>query len=246
MNLLLTNDDGIYGEGLTVLASALIKAGHAVTVVAPDCNNSAVSHKINMRDPLSLTDYSKEFGYPAYTLSGTPADCVMFALKQLGVQPHALLSGINDGMNLGSDCLYSGTVAAAQEGAQNGLPSLAFSANYHCTREFFQKAADFIVARLKEWIDLAGEAQGALNVNLPVKEEIKGVRLCRCAKITYYPAYERQCSDGKTLYRYNLGANRPEAEEGENDVQLFRQGYVTLTPLLLDQTDHSLLERWKK
>ena len=97
MNLLLTNDDGINGEGLTVLALALIKAGHSVTVVAPDCNNSAVSHKINMHSPLRLSDHSKQFGYPAYALNGTPADCVMFALGALKIEPRKRLHVLGHG-----------------------------------------------------------------------------------------------------------------------------------------------------
>lgn len=243
MNFLLTNDDGIEGEGLITLAHALIKVGHEVTIVAPDCNNSAVSHKINMRGQLSLSNYTEKLGVRAYSFSGTPADCVMFALKVLDVKPQAVLSGINDGMNLGRDCIYSGTVAAAQEGAQNGIPSIAFSTDYKSTKEGYQKAADFILKHLEAWVTLACQAHGALNVNLPTKEEIKGIRICRTANTTYFPEYER--IDGENTYQYRFGMP-PVIDEGENDARLFRQGFVTLTPLTLDMTDHFLLERWKQ
>ena len=244
MNLLLTNDDGIDGEGLQILASALTKAGHEVTIVAPDRNNSAVSHKISMREPLRLTDRTKEFGFQTYTLSGTPADCVKIALTVLGLKPTAVFSGINDGVNLGRDCMYSGTVGAAQEGAQNGIPSIAFSTHYNSTKEDFQKVSAFILAHLEEWTNLASQINGALNVNLPSKEEIKGIKFCRTANTIYFSEYD--CLNGKDTYQFHLGGKPPAVDKGENDTNLFREGFVTLTPLTLDMTDHSLLERWKQ
>lgn len=244
MNLLLTNDDGINGEGLTVLALALIKAGHSVTVVAPDCNNSAVSHKINMRSPLRLSDHSKQFGYPAYALNGTPADCVMFALGALKIKPQAVLSGINDGMNLGSDCMYSGTVGGAQEGAQNGIPSIAISANYHCDCNLFEKAARIVTENLEEWVLLAKETKGALNVNIPAKQTIRGIRFCKTVKHNYNSRYV-QNEDGS--FSFDLSNSLLESEAcDDGDYPLFRKGYVTVTPLLLDKTDYDLLERWKQ
>lgn len=243
MKILLTNDDGIESEGLTVLASALKKAGHDVFVVAPDRNNSAVSHKINMRDPLHCYDRSSEFGYAAYALTGSPADCVMFALSPLSIAPDLVLSGINNGMNLGSDCMYSGTVGAAQEGAQNNLPAIALSANYHCDRAFFEKAAAVVLEHLCEWYAYARRTRGALNINLPVKGEIKGMRLCRTAKHEYNARFDRN-EDGS--YNFHLSNDKLKVEQSEdNDYYLFHQGYVTVTPLLLDMTDHLLLKAWK-
>ncbi len=243
MKILITNDDGIESEGLTVLALVLNKAGHEITVVAPDRNNSATSHKINMRDPLHCFDRSAEYGYKAYALWGTPADCVLFALGALGICPQLVLSGINNGMNLGSDCMYSGTVGAAQEGAQNGLPAIALSADYHCDRAMFEKAALIVRERLDEWYAYAQHMRGALNINLPVKRDIKGERLCRTAKHDYNTRYIKN-EDGS--YGFNLSNDLLKVEQNEeSDFYLFHQGYVTVTPLLLDMTDHTLLKAWK-
>ena len=248
MNILITNDDGVEGEGLNALASALTEAGHTVTVVAPDCNNSAVSHKINMREPMRLADRSAGRGYRAYALSGAPADCVIFALYALDEQPELVLSGINDGNNLGSDCMYSGTVSGAQEGAQNGIPSIALSTDYQCDADDYARAARLFLENFADWTALAAQCKGALNINIPVKRELKGIRICPTAKIRYFPAYDCIDPDGG-IYQYRLGTSKecpPLVEEGENDAQLFREGYITLTPLALDMADSALLERWKK
>lgn len=240
MEVLLTNDDGIDGEGLQALASAFFKAGHDVVVVAPDCNNSAVSHKINMWAPLHLKDLSKD--YPAYSLSGTPADCVQFALYALGIKPSVILSGINNGNNLGSDCMYSGTVAAAQEGAQKKIPSIALSTDFNCDYADFSRAAEIVLANFNEWLKLAEQTNGALNVNIPVKTENKGVRICRAANLTYFPSYKR--IDKSDDYEFSFGP-RSVPDDGDNDTRLYRAGYITVTPLRLNMTDDDVIERWK-
>lgn len=248
MNILITNDDGIEGEGLHALASALTAAGHTVTVIAPDCNNSAVSHKINMREPMRLAECSRGRGYRAYSLSGSPADCVIFALYALNEKPELVVSGINDGNNLGSDCMYSGTVSGAQEGAHNGIPSIALSTDYRCNQDDFARAAELFVENFAAWTEYARQCKGALNVNIPVKRELKGTRICHTARVKYFPAYE--CVDPEQgIYRYCVGTSEkcpPQVDEGENDARLFRAGYITLTPLTLDRADVSLIERWTK
>ena len=124
--ILLTNDDGIEAEGLKTLEEALKDLAHLV-VVAPDQERSAVSHGLTLRAPLSL----QEIGPDHYVLNGTPADCVIYALRHLFVQfPDLVISGINHGANLGDDIMYSGTVAAAREAAAHGIPSMAVSQAY--------------------------------------------------------------------------------------------------------------------
>lgn len=244
MNLLLTNDDGIEGEGLRALASALIKNGHAVTVVAPDRNNSAVGHKATLHAPLHLADLSGEYGYPAYSLSGTPSDCVMFALGELAVKPQILLSGINEGVNLGSDCMYSGTVGAAQEGAQNRIPSIALSTDYHCTPEDYERVAKIVLEHLDEWYAQAKETGGGLNVNIPAKGEVKGIRFCPTVRHEYNTCYVKN-DDGTYSVDLKNGKLRIQGEEN-GDYPLFKLGYITVTPLTLDMTDRNLLKRWQK
>lgn len=244
MKLLLTNDDGIDGEGLKVLAEALRESGHEVTVFAPDCNNSAVSHKITMFSPVRAekVDFN---GIEAYAVSGSPADCVLLAVCGFFVKPDMVISGINCGINLGSDVIYSGTVAGAMEGAQNGIPSLALSLGIrsrHTEIErsaFFARAASLTIEKLEEWANLAREVEGIVNVNFPVTEP-KGYRFCSASRTNYQTAYEEE--EGG----YRMRFNPPAPSEADGDIPLFCDGYVTVTPLKLNLTDEKTLERWQK
>ena len=128
MHILLVNDDGIHSPGLRLLAQALHGTGRQVTVVAPDRERSAVGHGITLRDPLFVQEFDWE-GVPAYSCSGTPADCTQLGLMALTQDPVDLVvSGPNRGLNLAGDLQYSGTVAAALEGAKKGCKAMALSA----------------------------------------------------------------------------------------------------------------------
>lgn len=248
MNILITNDDGIESEGLHALARALADAGHIVTAVAPDSNNSAVSHKFNMRSPMRLVDCSEGKNYRVYSLTGSPVDCILFSLYELNEAPEIVLSGINDGSNLGTNCMYSGTVGGAQEGANCGIPAIALSTDYKCDTADFSRVAKIVVENLAVWFEYAKQTLGGLNVNIPAKREIKGVRFCKTARMHYFPQYE--CIDSeKGIYQYRLGAidrKPPVIEEGENDARLFDEGYISITPLSLEMTDNDLLQRWQR
>jgi len=240
MRFLLTNDDGIDGEGLKTLASVCKKAGHDVLIVAPTENNSAVSHKLTMRNPLRAELRERD----TYAVSGTPADCVLFALKALAANPDIVISGINDGVNLGSDVLYSGTVAGAMEGAQNGIPSIALSlptfANLH--NGTVRQAAEIFIRHLAEWTNLAQGVEGILNVNFPSLLPERGIRLCRCSKTNYCTHYHAT-EDGS----YTMEFHPPrEAKKEEADIPLHHAQNITLTPLRLNLTDEALLRRWRK
>ena len=168
MKILITNDDGIDAEGLLLLVQAVLKAGdHDVTIVAPAHQCSAMSQRITLREKLILkkTDY-KVPGVKAYSLTGTPADCVKVALAHVikGDWPDAVFSGMNFGYNSGFDIIYSGTVGAAMEGILHGIPSFAFSNAAYISN-------DLAVARLPELINILLEKEkdvsGIWNVNIP-------------------------------------------------------------------------------
>lgn len=240
MKILLTNDDGIEGEGLCTLASALKAAGHEVTVVAPTENNSAVSQKITMRSALRV----RKTDAHSYAVDGSPADCVLVALCHLGLRPDVLLSGINAGCNLGSDVYYSGTVGAAAEGAQNGVPSIALSQRLHLEEggetvsEKFRRAAELTVQKLSEWRKLACETD-YLNVNFPACPP-RGFRFCEQARSVYHNAYI-ETEEG---LRMDISKS-PECVTA-GDIPLLRAGYVTVTPMMSNRTDRAVLRKWEE
>jgi len=167
MQILLTNDDGVGAPALWALRGRLAELGR-VTVVAPRCEQSGVSHAITYLSAISAEGVRGPGGGEAYAVSGTPADCVKFALHQiLPSRPDLVVSGINMGLNLGCNVFYSGTVAAAVEGAINGILSFAFSA---CPSNSPERAADEALRVLRLLLGLAhagGDGALAFNVNIP-------------------------------------------------------------------------------
>ena len=144
MRLLISNDDGIFAPGVRTLANTMNAAGHQVTVVCPDRERSATGHGITLHQPIraNLVEGVYDEGITAWACSGTPADCVKLALwSLLDEKPDYVLSGINQGANLGTDVLYSGTVSAAMEGIMEGIPSIALSLTSFTLKDF-QPAAD--------------------------------------------------------------------------------------------------------
>lgn len=234
MKILLTNDDGIQSEGLISLASALKNEGHEVFVAAPTGNRSAVSHQLTMRGAISV----EPRGENIYAIGGSPVDCVLISMFSLGFSPELVLAGINYGGNVGSDVLYSGTVAAALEGAQSGVPSVAVSQFLRPNEpreeigEKFRRAAKIACENLSLWREFAAKT-GALNVNFP-DGEIAGIRVCPLSKTIYKSSYS------PTEGGLTMDLNPPEST-GEGDFTLLRRGYLTLTPLLLDLTDRAAL-----
>lgn len=169
MKILLTNDDGVNAPGIEVLADKLRKAGHGVVVVAPASNQSGVSHSISFfHGPCKL----KEIARDTWSCEGSPADCVVIALSggiPDFVKPDVIVSGINYGANLGTDIIYSGTAAAARQGALFNIPSLALSLVWGDSW-YWEMAADFSAANLEQMID-CWKPDSFVNVNIPNRPE---------------------------------------------------------------------------
>lgn len=239
MKILLTNDDGIDGEGLHALAHALKEKGHDLLIAAPSENNSAVSHKITMRSAIPM----KQLAPNIYAIGGTPVDCVLVALCYLNFRPDLILSGINAGVNVGSDVHYSGTVAGAMEGTLDGIPSIALSQYLHTwfgaenVRLALDRAAATTAENLPKWVELAKEA-GMVNINFPA-QELKGYRFCKQAHTFYNTGYELK-EDGLHML-FN-----PPQSASDGDISLLKEGYVTITPLKTDLTDYEMLLKWEK
>ncbi len=244
MRILLTNDDGILSPGLKAIADALAPS-HDVTVIAPDRNWSISGHNRTMDRPLRVTEANIGEGFKAFSTDGSPADCVALAvLGFLEQPPELVVSGINQGNNLGDDITYSGTVAAALEGIINGLPSIAVSMNTDPTWPV-DVGAQFVV-RLVQQVTERGLAKDILlNVNIPnlTHEEIKGVQITTLGR----RIYDDQLVVGKDprgRAYYWIGGNiiRSEGAHG-TDVAAIADGYVSITPIHLDMTNHAILEK---
>ena len=234
MDILLVNDDGIHAPGLRLLAEALRGAGHSLTVVAPDRERSAVSHGITTRDPLFVQEVPWE-GIPAYSCSGTPADCTQLGLKALAPKPVDLVvSGPNNGINTAGDLLYSGTVAAAMEGAKLGVKAIALSAPAEADKPTVVQ----VFLKLLAQLDLEADVRQVLNINVPARpwEEIRGVRWAPQGDCIWLGAYEERVSPSGRRYFWSTYGGYSQAE-GDDDRSLLEKGYVTLTPLTYEMTD---------
>jgi 5'-nucleotidase len=244
MKVLLTNDDGITAPGLNVLRRALLEVpGIELAVIAPDSNRSATARSITFHEALTVEEVEFGDGTTGFATSGTPVDCVRFAvLGLIDFEPELIVSGINHGANLGDDITYSGTVAAAFEGIMLALPAIAVSQQLARDREAdFDHAAAF-VARLVEELERVPMPEGTLlNVNAPPGEP-RGVRAGRLGKRIYHDRMELDSEqDGRRSYRIYTGEPSFQREEG-TDFAAIADGYISVTPLHFDLTDQAGIE----
>jgi 5'-nucleotidase len=266
--ILITNDDGVHAEGIRALTRGLAGVGRVVTV-APDREQSATSHALTLHRPLRVWELAED----VFAVQGTPTDCVLMAVRSLlDRRPDVVVSGINDGPNMGDDVNYSGTVAAAIEGSLLGVPSLAVSLGKEVERDFGAAAA--IAARLTRTV-LEREMPGppadelpvvtgrgddgepiqrpaervVLNVNVPGCRagEIGPVRLTRLGKRFYRDAIVEKTDPRGERY-YWIGGEAPtwlnELEDGiMTDFSAVERRHVSVTPLRLDWTDYDGIRR---
>lgn len=244
--ILVTNDDGVYAPGLRVLYEAAQSLGHAV-IVAPETDNSAVSHSLTMNRPLRVVELEQDI----YTLSGTPTDCVTLAInKILPRKPDLLVSGINPGANLGDDISYSGTVSAAIEGTMYGIPSIAFSLEGSVPFDF--TVASAVAWKLASMALTFGLPENTLlNVNIPplAASEMKGIRFTRQGKRVYENAIQETFDPWGRKHYWIGGGIVHWSGDGSTDERAVRSGYISVTPIQLDLTNHSgldyLEQHWK-
>ena len=235
--ILLTNDDGIHSDGLIKLEEALREVGDVYTV-APAAEMSGASHSLTLARPLRIRQIDERH----WTVDGTPTDCVTLALHKIlneTERPHLCASGINYGGNLGDDATYSGTVAGALEATILGVPGIAFSL---VARENFDftEAARFAVTAVRKALT-EGLPDGALlNINIP-RGEIKGVRVTRQGIKNARPIISEHIDPrGKPYYWIGEEYFSSNSEDG-TDYRAIEQGFVSVTPLRSDMTDHRAL-----
>ena len=247
MKILISNDDGYQAPGIVALQEALRDIAD-VDVVAPEHNNSAKSNALTLHSPLYVNTSANGFRY----VNGTPADCVHIALTGLlGYRPDLVVSGINNGANMGDDTIYSGTVGAAMEAYLFGIPAIAFSQTEKGWAHLDVAAAQAraLVERLRADVQTVGQcgAPWLLNVNIPTlpADQIKGVKVVRLGRRHAAERVITQTSPrGETMYW--IGSAGPAKDEGEGtDFHATRHGHISLTPLQVDLTEHERLPWWQ-
>ncbi len=251
MRVLLSNDDGVYAEGILALAQALSEVPDIeLFVAAPDRERSASGHAITVFRPLHVD----EIELPGVTgtvwrVSGTPADCVKLALDSLvPAKPDLLISGINRGPNLGTDVFYSGTVSAAIEATFSDVPAIAISLMAHDNPDYSVAAAfsRFLAVKVLEH---GLPPKSLLNVNVPAVERkhLAGVAMTKLGVRLYNNQYDRRVDPRGRVYYWLAGDLAELHNDPDSDVKAVQQNLISVTPLYLDLTHHSFIpevERW--
>jgi 5'-nucleotidase len=244
MKILLTNDDGVYAQGIGAMRKALQGLGEVV-VVAPDSERSGVGHSITLAHPLRVRNVYIDGELFGYGVGGSPADCVKLAVMEIvKCQPRLVVSGINLGSNTGIHVLYSGTVAAAIEGAVLGIPSIALSLDVSGLPDLEYAARvsrDIIEILLRHDLPRAS----LLNVNFPSvkREEIKGIRITKQYTYSFEESVDRRKDPGGKTYYWLVGGREITVEEEGTDIEAIREGYISITPLRYDLTHHELMRK---
>lgn len=231
MKILLTNDDGIDFLGLKILEETLIESGHEVWVCAPSSPRSATSHCISIHTKVTI----KQVGERRYSCSGYPADCILFAMKgAVPVVPDLIISGINNGYNLSTDIIYSGTVAAAREGAIHGVPSIAVSSER--TEEAVKKAAYFLNQKIETFINICDEFS-FLNINVPTNSNGKDWKIGNLGFLEYYDNVNEMKKEDSLMdndAHYLLQGSAPPEQRCQTkgtDFSIVREGVISITVL---------------
>lgn len=236
LRILITNDDGIFSEGIKCLAEAMSAVGQVI-VVAPDREQSASGHSLTLRHPLRLQKVREHW----YAVDGTPTDCVNMAVQGLLKEdpPHLVVSGINYGVNLGDDVTYSGTVSATFEANLHHLPAVAFS--QQVAEGFsFERSAGMAAEIVRALVTRPLPKDLLLNVNFPAGE-CKGLLWTRLGKRHYHQSIVEKVDPMGRKYYWIAGSPKWEEQEGTDHAAL-TNGYASVTPLHLDLTDYRSLE----
>lgn len=244
INILISNDDGIQSPGIESLVKVLHKE-HKVIVAAPATQQSAMAHALTVRKRLYVEHYApleEKYGVEALMISGTPTDCVKLYMEGIAEEKIDLvISGINNGSNLGTDILYSGTLGAALEGHIHGVPAIALSLDYKAELTF-DFVAETFVKKMEKLMKLSDKPQ-LLNINFPkkLKEDYKwywakqGVR-------DYENAFIPNTDDDGRLYYWVGGEIIDTGNSADTDIELANAGNITVTPILMNWCDFKILD----
>lgn len=249
MQILLTNDDGIYAPGLAAMERALARLG-TVNVVAPAIEQSGVGHSITFLTPLMAKEIFDGDRRRGWAVEGSPADCVKLAFGELCPKPDLVVSGINGGLNVGINVLYSGTVAGATEGAVFGITSVAVSLEYD-EHAKFDAAGELAVRMIEQILAKRDSATHQLyNINIPTVafEREPEVRIVPMGTVGWPAEFDRRVDPKGRRYYWATGTPGVPAAGEMTDLEALQKGYVTLTPLRIDRTEREMLAQmrdWK-
>lgn len=244
MRILLTNDDGINAPGLVSLEKIARELSDDVWIVAPETDQSGVSHSLTLSHPMRVRKVSDKH----YAVNGTPTDCVIMGVRELmDTPPDLILSGVNSGQNIADDVTYSGTVAGAIEGMALGIKSIALSQAYdfaegvrHVKWETVEAHAAGIISIL---LDQEFPAKTIINVNFPncMPDEVEGTSVTNQGSFTHGLFMEKR-HDGRGFpyYWLKFGRDVPDQREG-TDIMCLRENRISITPLKLDLTDEAFM-----
>ncbi len=244
--ILITNDDGIFSSGINALSDVMSEIGD-VTIVAPNNEQSAKSHALTLQNPIKIEAVSLRNGFQGWSVQGTPVDCVKLALKSLlHHKPNLIISGINQGANLGRNLIYSGTVSAAYEGAILGIPSLAISLDSFKNNNF--KCSKFVAKSIAKYVLKHIPPKGTmLNVNVPNIDidSLKGYLITRQGNQYFLDDFEKRDNPRNETYYWITGKKIDEDSSIDFDGRAVSEGYVSITPIHFDLTNTSYLNELK-
>lgn len=246
--ILVTNDDGITAPGIRHLVKFMNEIGEVV-VVAPDSPNSGKGHAITINSTLTFEEIKMEGEQKDYALSGTPVDCVKFALnKILPRRPDIVVSGINHGSNSSINILYSGTMSAAVEAGVEGFPAIGFSFLDFSWDADFSQAKTFIQDIVIKTLRNPMPKGIVLNVNIPnlPKDEIKGIKICRQANAKWEESFDERINPHGKKYYWLTGYFKNMDEGKDTDENALKEGYISVVPVKFDLTAYEYIDQLKK
>ncbi len=242
MRILISNDDGIESPGLLALVQEL-ENEHEVWVTAPDRERSGMSHSITLRDPVRF----RQVDTRRFACDGTPADTVLYALLgAIPMQPDIIISGINRGPNLGTDIIYSGTAAAARQGALVGLPSIAVSVAPLKPPFPFEKAARFVRNNIELLLEL-WSSDHFININFPPPSvQVNDVAITHPSRRIYSDKAESFQSPNGDIYYFLTGDSIHAEEEEGSDWNAVQAGKISISPVYLHPMNHEVIHTYQE
>jgi 5'-nucleotidase len=244
--ILITNDDGVNTDGIVALKKALNSMGQVV-VVAPNCEKSGTGHALTMHSPVRIKELEKN----VYSVTGYPSDCIYAAIHGLlPRKPDMVISGINKGANMGVDVYYSGTVAGVRQGIIDGIPhgfSISLVVDKKDKEYFWDDAASFAKSMMSKITDKGYAGKGFININYPniPKEKIKGVKITRMGDRRYVQEVKWGKDPRGELYCWLWGEYSNFNHIDDSDCVAINEGYISVSPILLDVTDYTMIEELK-